>query len=355
MKKLGILCLVMLLLVGCVQGDNQEAQTTGEEATMNSLDDTYYKIINVERSDLSEQFYVDFNTSKDFEVIGRDLQILSSQYFSTSSYYMSEGQYITRERKSELVQRSSQYSLQPKRGTVIEDVKDPVMISTVQEQDYYVKSGSKYTLKGMALAIIVDPKDSGSRTLATPMSDATIRNYGKSCVEKLYQFIQKNEAFKDIKNLPILITVYQATDKTQSSINGHYIYESYCQNGLGEIKELNHKNVMFSSVEANKIDLTTASEFDEIKNNLKKAASEAAGFVGEGKYIDSDIQSMVIETNLNIKTYTELLSLTSLIADNIETKFSKDFDIKVLVNSQDGLKAIIIKDKGQDAESHILY
>jgi len=355
MKKLGILCLVMMLLVGCSQTEKQEALTSGEEASMNSLNDTYYKIINVDRSDLSERFYLDFYDLKDFEIIGRDLQILSSDYFSTSSHYMSEGQYITLDKKKELVQRSSEYSLQPQKGTTIEGISNPIMVSTVQEQDYYVKDGSKYTLKGISLAIIIDPKDENNHTLSTPMSDATIKDYGEGCIEKLYNFIQNTSDFEKIKNLPLLITVYQAADRTQSTTNGRYIFESYCQNGLGEIKSLNHKNVVFSSSEAEEIDVATASEFNEIKNNLKNAATEAAGFVGEAKYIDNEIQSMVIEANLNIKTYTELLYLTSLIADNIDTKFSHEFDIKVLVNSQDGLKAMIIKEKGQDVKSHLLY
>ena len=100
MKKLTILCLVMFLLVGCgKKEDKVQTNVTGDEASMDSLDDSYYKMIKMPRSELSEQFYNDFSTTDDFEVIGRDLQILSSKHFSTSSYYMSEGQHITRDEK----------------------------------------------------------------------------------------------------------------------------------------------------------------------------------------------------------------------------------------------------------------
>lgn len=358
MKKIGILCLILFLTVGCVGGgESVQEEATGDEATMESLDDSYYKIVNFGGSELRERFYTDFYSTKDFENIGRDLQILSSQYFSTSSYYMSEGQYFGRDQKYALIYRDtkSKYSIQPKKGTTIDGVKDPVMVSNIHEQDYYTKDGSKYTLKGVSLAIIIDPKDSENKALTTPMSDSTIKKFGKDCIEKVYNYIQDEKSLSKIKDLPILITVYQATDKTRSTINGKYIYESYCHKSVGSIEELNYQNVIFSSDEAEKIDKTTSDEFNEIKTSLKNSSTEAAGLVGEAKYVDGEIQSMIINANLNIKTITELQYLTSLLADSIESKFTYDFDIKVLVNSQDGLKAVIIKDKGQSSKSSMLY
>lgn len=356
MKKILILCLSLFLMIGCSQNKNEiKEDSTGEEATMNSLDDTYYKIIKSDPSELRDSYYTDFYSTKDFDTIGRDLQILSSEYFSTSKYYMGEGQYFGADEKKALLLRNTktEYSIQPESGTTIEDVENPIMVANIHEQDYYVKDGSSYVLKGISLAIVVDPKDQNNNTLTTPMSDATIKEYGKGCISKVYDYIQKAEAMQDIKDLPILIAIYQGTDTTRSTVDGRYIYDCYCHKEIGTIKELNHRNVIFTSSEAEDIDKTTYSEFNEIKNSLKNAATEAAGLVGEAKYINDEIQSMVINANLNIKTITELQYLTSLLADNIDTKFTYDFDIKVLVNSQDGLKAVIIKDKGQSAKSSI--
>lgn len=71
--------------------------------------------------------------------------------------------------------------------------------------------------------------------------------------------------------------------------------------------------------------------------------------------MNNEIQSMVINANLNIKSSTELMYLTSIIADAIDTKFTYDFQISVLVNSQDQLQAVIVKDKGQSSKSTYLY
>lgn len=360
MKKILCLFLVGMLLVACHAKESIQEETSNDTATMQSFDDSYYKIVNFGGSELREDFYTDYGAISDFETIGRGLQILSSHYFSTSSYYMSEGQYLKLSNKTELVRRSSDpneypYTLQPAKGSKIDNEAEPIMVSNIQEQDYYVKDGNKYTLKGLSFAIILDPLDKDGHVLSTRFSDSIIENYGKECIQKFYTYFQESEAFEKVKNLPVLISIYYATDTTSSTVNGNYILKCFCDKELGSVQKVNHETVLFASSRASELDKTTASEFDIVKQSLKDSAIEAAGFQGTARYYDGKIQSMVIEAHLNVKTYTELLYLTSVIADNIDSKFTYDFDIKVLVSSQDQLQAIIIKNKGEKAKSQILY
>lgn len=361
MKKIGILCLVMLMLVGCNQAkENIKEQTDNDAASMDTFENGYYKIVDFGGSKLRENFYLNFSATSDFQTIGRGLQILSSNYFSTSSHYMSEGQYFGLDQRTALLKRDADvnkypYSLQSPKGETIDGITDPVMVSNIQEQDYYIKDGSNYVLKGISLSIILDPRKSDNNSLDVPMSDKTIESFGEQCIEKMYKYIRNDDAFKEIRDLPILITVFKATDTTQSTSDGNYILESYCDKEVGKIRTVDDENVIFTSDRANTIDKTTASEFDIIKNNLKDSSQEAIGFMGEAKYKNGEIQSMVITANLNIKTYSELLYLSSVIADNINSKFTYDFSIKVMVNSQDKLQAFIVKEKGKSAKTYPLY
>lgn len=360
MRKILSCFLVLLLLVGCTSNnDSSDTNTSSADSTtMESFDDSYYKIVVFEdssTSELRESFYTDYGDTGDFISIGRGLQILSSDYFSTSNYYMSEGQYLSLALKDEMMTRSSDYSLQPASGTVIEDVENPIMVQNVQEQDYYTKGVNGYDLKGMAFSIIIDPRDSSNTTLENTMSDSAYEDYGSEVIDTFYNIIQTHEDFEDVKDVPILITVYQATDLTSSTVGGSYILECYCDGSLGVINEVDNQTVLFTSDEAEELDSTTYDEFVTIKTNLKDAAQEAAGLVGTARYVDGEIQSMVIEANLNVKTSTELMYLTSIIADGIDSKFSYDFDIKVLVYSQDDLQAVIIKHRGESSQSEYLY
>ena len=211
-------------------------------------------------------------------------------------------------------------------------------------------------MKGISIAIILDPKEQIDGKLSTPavtLSDAKLKEYAQQCVKKVYKYIREKK--KKIADVPILMGIYRANNDEISETNGNYIYEAYCDGGnVGSLKKVNHENVYFTSTRATKLDPATASDFATIKSNLKKASTEAAGIVGEANYINNTIQTMKITAHLNIKTYTELLYLTSVIADNINSKFTQDFSIKVLVYSQDELMAVIIKQKGEDAKTSIL-
>lgn len=348
--------MALFLLVGCQSSkDSVEEETTNNTASMDSFDDTYYNIVKFEDSQLREDFYLDYGATSDFTSIGRGLQILSSQYFSTSDYYMSEGQYLKLALKQEMVSRNSDYSLQPSTGTKIGDVQDPTMVQSILEQDFWKKSGDKYTLEGAAFAIVLDPRDKQNNRLETQMDDQSILNYGYSCSETLYNIIQSHEDFEKLKDLPVLITIYQATDLTESTVDGHYILKNYSDGSYGKNEKVNFETVLFTSSRAKEIDPTTSNEFDIIKANLKEAATEAAGLVGTARYQDDKIQSMVIEAHLNVKTATELMYLSSILADGIDTRFSSEFDIKVLVYSQDELMTVIVKDVGQEVKSSFLY
>mgnify|MGYP000493187174 CR=1 FL=1 len=57
-----------------------------------------------------DDFYQDFSSSEDFQTIGRELQALSTDYFSTSDYYMSEGLQLVQNDKNQLLKKEK-YSL----------------------------------------------------------------------------------------------------------------------------------------------------------------------------------------------------------------------------------------------------
>lgn len=356
MKRIiyGFMCL--FLLVGCSQVKEQvETQTTDEVSSTDSLNDTFYSVITRDINTTRDSYYTDFGQTSDFKTIGRELELLSIPHFPTDTYYKAEGQYVGVNDFNQLLKRADDvekypYTLQPQKGTTLEGVVNPVMVGYVYEQDFYIKSGDTFTIKGLSLAIVIDPSDeSGNRVT---MQQATINSYGEECIKKLYTYLRTK---KELNDVPLNITVYQATNPDESLIGGRYILSSYCENSVGKIKELNYKNVIFTSSEAEQLDITTYSEFVQFKSLLKNNGTEAVGVIGYGRYKDDELQSLLIELNLNVKTYSELIYIVSIAAEDLNNRFSQSVDIRVVVNSQDGLSAVIIKERGEDAKSNLLY
>lgn len=160
---------------------------------------------------------------------------------------------------------------------------------------------------------------------------------------------------KSVKDIPTLIAVYRKNVKDENNYNGHYIYSSYCKNGkVGSIKLLDYNTYIFTSDEANKADESLYSQFSVFKNNVKNASTEAVGVVGYGKYKDGSIQTMKIQIKVSVKSYTELIYMVETVADEMDSHFS-GVDTYAIINDQDGLKAVVIKNAGEDAQSTLLY
>ena len=168
----------------------------------------------------------------------------------------------------------------------------------------------------------------------------------------MYKYLQTKKSVKDI---PTFIAVYRQNDSEENSYNGRFIYSSYCQNGkVGNIKSLDYATYIFTSDEANKADEALYSQFSVFKNNVKNASTEAVGVVGYGKYKDGSIQSLKIQITASVKSYTELIYVVETVADQMDNHFS-GFDSYAVINDQDGLKAVVIKNAGKDAQSTLLY
>lgn len=357
MKKIATLLVAALLLTGCHDAkETVESQTANDVSTIDSLDDTFYRVVNFNTNLNRDNYYNSFGQTSDFQMIGRELQILSTTHFSTSDYYMSEGQYLVTEDMNKLLRRSADpkeypHTLQAQRGESVGGIENPIMVSTVHEQDYYQKEGDSYKLKGISLAIVLDPRKEDNTRLSSSLDESIVAEFGRQSINKLYEYLQTK---KDLKDIPANICVYYATNTNESDINGRYILKSFCDGSIGNIETLNYHNYMFTSEEATAADEETSSQFEIFKSNMKNSATEAVGIIGYGRYKDGTIQAMNINLNVNVKTYEELIYLVSTAADEIDNQFT-GFDIKVLVYSQDKLEAIIIKDKGQEAKSSLLY
>ena len=71
------------------------------------------------------------------------------------------------------------YTLQVQRGESVGGIQNPIMVSTVHEQDYYLRRGDEYVISGISLAIVLDPRNEDNSRLTTSMDDQIVEEYGR--------------------------------------------------------------------------------------------------------------------------------------------------------------------------------
>lgn len=353
MKKSLILLLVFsFCLTGCKKvKDTINKETTAENAVANSFDNTYYNTINTNGSAIRETIYNDLSSNQnDYNTIGRGLQILSLDYFSNKDHYLKEGSYISAEDYSNLLGRS-EYSIQIPKGETVDGVSDPAIFESLIQQEYVKKNGDQYTLSGISIAIAVSP-DAEVNGVSKEFSNETILRYSKEAIAKTYNYFASQ--YEELTNVPILISVYQLAKSTDAA-SGKYILSSYCQGGIGDIKNVDMETVVFTSERAKEVDNALSSQFVLFKEKIKKAAIDATGIVGYATYLNGNIISMRVEFRLNTKTFTETNALMNVAASEMDSCFTSEFDITGIVYAQNQLQGFILKNAGQKAYSHTIY
>src|SRR3712207_3561857 len=143
MKKILVILSLLLLITGCGKGKKTTSDPNQKNATTssnNSLGTSFYRMVNFGNAEYRKKFYDAITTTQDFEKIGRQLQLLSTKHYSTDKYYLAEGNILSKDNVYQLLRRSddpNKYpnTIQPKKGTSIEGVNNPIMVSTIYEQD----------------------------------------------------------------------------------------------------------------------------------------------------------------------------------------------------------------------------
>ncbi len=74
MKKIAALLVMSLLLTGCHDvKETVESQTANDVSTTDSLDDSFYRVVNFNTNLNRDNYYTSFGQTSDFQTIGREL------------------------------------------------------------------------------------------------------------------------------------------------------------------------------------------------------------------------------------------------------------------------------------------
>ena len=75
------------------------------------------------------------------------------------------------------------------------------MVSTVHEQDYYLREGDEYVISGISLAIVLDPRNEDNSRLTTSLDDQIVEEV-VSCLRKIrgQSIRDRDRVVKDVRN-----------------------------------------------------------------------------------------------------------------------------------------------------------
>lgn len=340
MRKI-IISLIVLLISAC----SAQNVDTGGNLLSAQIEGEYSILIPFEASSI-RSYHGTYLSKADRIEVGSRLLEKTKSVFDPSVMFISEGQILSMDDLSKLVKRESSenpYGLNPPSGSsfVVNDsgasIENAVVVADVVEVDFYTGSNTKPVLSGIAFTIVLNGsiKDASGSTIT--IDENRLYAYGSDMGRKLERYIR---TISNLEDIPVYIALY-STQSLDASLPGHYIGEGLFDGRSGQFSQNTESWFIFPSNAAANFDPKTDASFSRFKAEVADFVPDALGVIAQGRYEEDGLNHLVIEIQLQAKTFTEIYALSYLVMDLLSQFESGDYDIIVKINDIDENLALI--------------
>ncbi|HHX52148.1 MAG TPA: hypothetical protein GX703_01380 [Erysipelothrix sp.] len=356
--KILLLLMAFLMLTSCVFNDENDDVDQDQETHI--LPDVISYYSENERFNLIIPFKearqrLDHENrevyKEDTYEVTKQLQSMSANYFSPADYYIQEGQIFSQEEFTNLLRFNSTENpmgLNPSSDESFisenkQEIKQPVIIVTMYEIDYYGSSNTDSGIQGLALALAVSGDVNDNELDQDELLQDDLLNYSENAARKLVSYIR---TMPDLSQVPIFIGIYDLA-KSDSTLPGVFISSAYFEGNSGQFTRVNQEWVIFPSNRASELTPEVSTEFNILKEQVQSfLPQEQVGVVGKARVIDNKVNEMMITVSTTGKTYLEVQGLAQYAFQLINDRLQYD-DFDVLVDIQVlGETVMVIEKKG---------
>lgn len=344
MRKIVLLCLILLLGACSSETLNPNAGSLIESINQND----YAVLIPFESSPIRD-YHGTYLGRPDFMEVGSRLIDKSQTYFDPQDFYLSEGQVLTPTLLGKLVKRESSdnpYGLNPPSGSSFPTgeaditLPDAVIVADIVEIDFYQGDSANPSLAGISFAIILNQTHTLEDGAQVDVTTDRLTSYGSDMGRKLERYIR---TLTDLEDIPLYITLY-STESMDSTLPGHFIGEGYFDGRSGQFSVNTENWVLFPSTQATIQDPVIDAAFLVFRGKIQDFIPEVIGVIGEGRYVENDLDFLRLTLTIQAKTYTEVHALIQYVAALLEGFEQKNYVMIVKINSISETLALIQRD-----------
>ncbi len=360
MKKTSRLFVLMFLAVAlfACSSDTQEEGTI----TTSPVNEGGYRIaIPFESSDAT-QIHVNYNrSSADIDAIGKGLQRLSKEHFSTGTYYLQDGQILqhddlvkTFSNKESLLGRKSAenaFGLNPEKGSSLpinetQSIKvgtDTVPVGDVIEYNFVKDSNKDAQIEGIAFAIVLTPNVVGEDGQKYTIKDKQLKVIGEEAGRNLMTYV------KDLpevgNNTPVMIALFKATSE-DDTLPGTFFAKGYGKSNIDNFTAINEKYAVIPSDTASKLDPQVVSQFDAVKKSLFRFLPNDIAIIGQGFFVDDQLDRLMITISTQGKTQIQNEAVVQYVKELLANFNSDSYKVIVKMNANTDTYAMLQREKG---------
>jgi len=369
MKKLKYLFFITpLFLVACIRPPVPNVEQAIQSADPNIISplpnestDAYFSTaLPLQSSPTRGLIYEHIRNNADIEQVEMSMMRLATEFFDPNDYFFREGQYLTRDFVSRILQPfdpdvEDHIGLNPPFGSehtfddeTVESVSDNSVrpLAYVLEQNFVTINEGEFQLEGVAIAIALNPYH-WIRDTATGfednlrMTDDEIISVGQDIVEDFLPLLREQEGLEDV---PILVGLFILQSYTET-ISGGFASISYIEEGRSSIdswESVHERHFRLPDNGINVYDVNINDEFNSFSNTVSNYFPHRYGLIARAHIVETDVYRISITFNMEFFGLSEKVGFHQLLEQEI-MNFSPEYDVRILVRSPDILHGSVIR------------
>ena len=361
-----LLFCALLLLASCAPslGEEEEVLQNDEDSPVEtavvpgqSLEEDTYRMISPYRvSEARGVIVTQVANRVDIDEIEEGLRRHSTEVFDPDNFYFQEGRYISSDKVIGWIDEHN-----PNRDDNWDRKKhedNPRIFSHVLEQNYLKLNDDKTVeLAGISIGIALKSVygfsvDGNNYTEDISMDEMLEK--GNEVAEVIVEDLRGTEGLEDV---PILISLYREEAQT-SPVPGNFVTKTVVQGGsssVGDWKSIDEDYVLFPSTEAQNNHVEDHEVFNSFGNAIAKFFPNYVGAIGEGFYVNDELEQLTIEIPIEFYGKAEVIGFTQFVYDEVQDIFDNYYDLEINITSSNKVESLIYRNAKEEQPTIHIY
>ncbi|MBY7142680.1 CamS family sex pheromone protein [Virgibacillus sp. NKC19-3] len=366
MKKLSVLLVgTLLLITSCapnignddeISQDEESEEETAIVPSSQLTDESYRMILPYEPSAARGVTVNQIANRVDIDEMEEGLMRHSMQAYDPEDHYFQEGQYITEDMVLQWIDELNPDVDDDADKDVHEE--NPRYLSHILEQNYLVRGDEDSVhLDGISIGLALKSvyqfeADGAEHTEDIPMDE--MMEQGEEMAQSILEEMRQIEG---LENVPIMFGIYREEEQS-SPVPGNFVAKTNVDGGdttIGNWDSIDEETVLFPSEEGQEDYFDDHEIVTSFGNEIAEFFPNYTGIIGEGFYINEELQKLTIEIPLEFNAKAEVIGFTQYTNGLVQDMFADYYDLEINITSSNQMESLIYREAGEESPTVHIY
>ncbi|MFC3039751.1 CamS family sex pheromone protein [Virgibacillus xinjiangensis] len=361
------LMIILLFLAACAPNNNEEEvvqeEDSGEETSIvpsAQLEDENYRMILPYKTSAARGVINNQVANRvDIDEFEQGLRRHSKEVYDPDRYFFQEGQYIT---ESMVLEWIDALNPQVEEGAGEEIHREnPRYLSHILEQNFLVQGeDNTVSLEGISIGLAMKSVYRFQEEIGGPSyyEDISEEEMMEKADEIAQEVLERVREIEGLENVPVMFAIYREEEQS-SPVPGNFVATTNVagdSSSIGNWQDVNEEYILFPSDEGSDKYYEDQELVTSFGNEIAEFFPNYVGVIGEGFYINEELQKLTIEIPLDFYGKAEVIGFSQYVYGLVQDMFPDYYDLEIKVESSTKMESLIYREAGEEEPTvHVFH